>query len=161
MNLLRPWRDLTVPGVLVVLLLGQGIPVTLADGDAAWSYSSGRFDNVSTLIEGNDYPAAIAELQELLKETPEDADTLNLLGFAHRKYGQYDAALDYYEKALAVDPEHRGAIEYLGELYLQTGQPELAEEQLARLSRLCRLCSERRDLKNAIRDYREANPTVQ
>jgi hypothetical protein len=58
-------------------------------------------------------------------------------------------------KALGVNPDHRGALEYLGELYLEMNQPAEAEQQLERLSRLCYFgCEEYEDLEQAMSDYR-------
>ena len=34
-----------------------------------------------------------------------------------------DKAFVYYEKALSLDPRHKGAHEYIGELYLKLKQP--------------------------------------
>ncbi len=61
------------------------------------------------------------------------------------------SALTYYTKALALDPDHKGAREYLGELYVETGQLDKAKEQLVVLTRLCPTgCEELEDLQKAI-----------
>lgn len=74
-------------------------------------------------------------------------DVLNYMGFANRRLGRYDAALDYYRAALRLDPDHLGANEYLGELYLQMGRIDEARRQLARLDRLCAYgCAQREEL---------------
>ncbi len=73
----------------------------------------------------------------MLKETPEDADMLNLLAYSQRKLQRFDEALVNYQKALGIEPEHRGANEYLGELYLQLGQPDKAQERLQVLDEAC------------------------
>jgi tetratricopeptide (TPR) repeat protein len=59
------------------------------------------------------------------------------LGFSLRKTGDYTNALTFYRKALDFDAEHKGAHEYLGELYLETGQLQNDREQLAALEKLC------------------------
>ena len=65
-----------------------------------------------------------------------------------------DQALDAYQKALAIDPEHLGANEYLGELYLQTGDLAKAKERLETLDDVCIFgCDEFDDLKQAIKAY--------
>jgi tetratricopeptide (TPR) repeat protein len=72
----------------------------------------------------------------------------------------FDIALDYYQQALAIEPDHRGANEYLGELYLQTGQPEKAEERLKVLDEECFFgCDEYDELEAAIEEYRKQNPS--
>ena len=110
------------------------------------------------LVQEEDYAAAIEELDAALAEDPEDADTLNYLGYAHRKLGNYEEAEDYYLRALEQEPEHRGANEYLGELYLETGRLELAEERLAVLDDACFFgCEEYDELKEAIEAYKASN----
>jgi tetratricopeptide (TPR) repeat protein len=74
-------------------------------------------------------------------------DVLNYMGFASRKMGRYDAALGYYHQALAINPNHLGANEYLGELYIQMGDISAARTQLARLDQLCAYgCEQREEL---------------
>jgi tetratricopeptide (TPR) repeat protein len=70
---------------------------------------------------GPDYVGAIPLLRKSVAADSRNADAYNLLGFSHRKLGQIDAALAHYGKALTLEPEHRGANEYLGELYLELG----------------------------------------
>ena len=112
------------------------------------------------LIEEQKYQQAITELDEALRDDPENADMLNLMAYSHRKLKHFDIALDYYQQALAIDPEHRGANEYLGELYLQTGQLEKAEERLAVLDKECFFgCDEFDELEAAIEEYRKQNPS--
>jgi tetratricopeptide (TPR) repeat protein len=73
--------------------------------------------------------------------------------------GAYQESYGYYQKALAIDPEHRQALEYLGELYLQTDRLTEAEQTLERLSDVCGFfgCSEKNDLKAAIEFYKAGN----
>ncbi len=116
-----------------------------------------RFAPVREVMALGDYTTAIEKLDVLLAADAEDADTLNLLGFAHRKQGRLAEALDYYLAALRLEPEHRGANEYLGELFLETGQLAKAEERLAVLDDACFFpCSEYTDLKQAIERYKQA-----
>jgi tetratricopeptide (TPR) repeat protein len=62
-----------------------------------------------------------------------------------------------YQKALAINPDHRGANEYLGELYLKTGDLEKARERLSKLQNLCPGgCEEYDDLKKAVGAYQAA-----
>jgi Flp pilus assembly protein TadD len=110
---------------------------------------------VQTLIEGEKYQDAIFALQKLLKETPTDADMLNLLAYSQRKLQRFDEALVNYQKALDIEPEHRGANEYLGELYLQLGQMDKAQERLQVLDKACFFgCDEFDELEEAIKNYR-------
>ena len=72
-------------------------------------------------------------------------------GFSQRKLGDYENGLKNYLKALELDPNHKGAHEYLGQLYVETGKMEKAREHLVILERLCpKGCEERSDLSKAI-----------
>ena len=64
-------------------------------------------------------------------------------------------AFDYYRRALAIEPRHLGANEYLGELYLETGELAKAEERLRELAIACPSgCEERDELSEAIDAYK-------
>jgi len=57
----------------------------------------------------------------------------------------------HYNEALRIDPDHRGAHEYLGEAYLMVGNVAKAKEHLSVLDKLCFFpCDEFTDLKKAI-----------
>ena len=64
------------------------------------------------------------------KEKPNQADTLNYLGFTTRKLGDYENGEKYYLQGLAIEPNHIGINEYLGELYVATNRHNLAVERL-------------------------------
>ena len=129
---------------------------TLADGG---SYDrNSPLAPVQTLIEDEKYQDAISELQKLLKEAPKNADMLNLLAYSQRKLQRFDEALVNYHKALDIEPEHRGANEYLGELYLQLDKPDKAQERLQVLDKACFFgCDEFDKLEEEIEIYRSQN----
>ena len=94
--------------------------------------------------------AAITELAPML-ETHQHADVYNLMGFSLRKSGDPKQAYTFYRKALDFDPEHKGALEYLGELYVETGQVDKARENVVLLKKLCPSgCEELADLEQAV-----------
>lgn len=106
-------------------------------------------------IDRRDFAAAVPLLDDYLKRHGDDANGWNWLGYAERQRGRLKDAYAAYDKALSIDPNHRGAREYLGEAYLQDGNLAGAETQLAALDRLCWLpCAEYRDLKAAIAAYK-------
>ncbi len=106
--------------------------------------------SVRAKIAAGDYPGARDELRGLAEDT-QQADVYNLLGFTLRKTGDYRTSLTYYTKALELEPDHKAAREYLGELYVETGDIAKANDQLARLTTLCpNGCEERDDLAKAI-----------
>lgn len=67
----------------------------------------------------------------------ENPRALNAKGFATRKAGDVDAALPYYARALALDPDYVLAREYLGEAYLTKGDVAQARHQLGEIARRC------------------------
>jgi tetratricopeptide (TPR) repeat protein len=106
--------------------------------------------SVRAKVKAKDFQGALAELTPLLESHPH-ADVYNLMGFSLRKTGDYQRAYGYYRKALDRDPAHKGALEYLGELYVETGRIELAREHVALLKLLCpNGCEELADLEEAI-----------
>ncbi len=106
--------------------------------------------SVRAKIDAKDYTGAQAELRDLA-EDHQQADVYNLLGFTLRKTGDFKTSLTYYTKALELQPDHKGAREYLGELYVETGNMDKAKEQLATLKQLCPSgCEELEDLQKAI-----------
>ena len=82
------------------------------------------------------------------KKKPDNADTLNYLGFTTRKLGDFENGEKYYLQGLAIDPKHIGINEYLGELYVATNRHNLAVERLEVLSSCD--CKEYEDLKAII-----------
>lgn len=106
-------------------------------------------------IKAKSYDAAIKTL--LAANQPNSADWNNLLGYAQRKKNPPDlvAAERYYQAALKIDPKHRGALEYYGELFLMKNDLAGAEQMLARLNKACFFsCEEYRDLKEEIANYK-------
>lgn len=142
--------------VACVLFAGAGLIQAFADGGGSGRGS--RLAPYQQLIEEEKYQAAIDELQAALKEAPDDADLLNLTAYSQRKLLRFDEALVNYQKALQIDPDHLGANEYLGELYLQLGQLDKALERLEVLDKECFFgCEEYDELKEAIENYRAQN----
>ena len=88
------------------------------------------------------------------KEKPNQADTLNYLGFTTRKLGDYENGEKYYLMGLEIDPNHTGINEYLGELYVTTNRMDLARERLKILEN-CN-CEEYAELKDIIDGVKES-----
>ena len=76
------------------------------------------------------YEKAYEYLIKSNEKNPNQADTLNYLGFALRKLGNFEEAEKYYLEGLNIKPDHHGINEYLGELYIQTNRIDLAKERL-------------------------------
>ena len=108
-------------------------------------------------IAAKDFKTALGQLTKAVQEEPKNADVHTMLGFSYRKLGTFDKSMESYQKALKLDPNHRYAHEYLGELYLDMNQPDNAEKQLAALKKACPFlgkCEEYDDLKKAIDSYK-------
>ena len=82
------------------------------------------------------------------KKKPNNPDTLNYLGFTSRKLGDFKKGESYYLEGLAIEPNHIGINEYLGELYVATNRIKLAKERLNVLIN-CN-CEEYKELKEII-----------
>ena len=110
---------------------------------AAGSYDSNDTSNYDgdyklglELIKKEKYKSAINKFKKLLNKKSDNytqADIYNYLGFTHRKLKKYDDAETYYLKALKLDSSHVGALEYIGELYLETNRIEDAKNSLQKL----------------------------
>jgi Flp pilus assembly protein TadD len=106
-------------------------------------------------VENKDWAEAARLFQRAEMRYPDDADLQNMLGYSYRNLKQYDLAFKHYQRALEIDPRHRGAHEYIGETYLLTGDLAGAEKHLAALKGICWLpCAESKDLERAIAEYR-------
>jgi len=123
-------------------------PQAAADPD----YAAGK-----KAIEAKNWGAAIESFGKAERRAPDSADIQNYLGYAHRNAGKLDAAFQHYQRALKLDPRHRGAHEYIGEAYLMVKNLAKAEEHLAVLDRLCLLpCEEYSDLKAKVAAYKKS-----
>lgn len=138
--------------MLKALILGASIVAATTAGavDNVISKDAPDLASVRSKIKMKDFKAALAELRPLL-ETHQHADVYNLMGFSLRKSGDVKQAATFYAKALDFNPEHKGALEYQGEMFVELGQVDAARANLAKLVRLCPSgCEEREDLEKAI-----------
>ena len=135
--------------MIVVLALSMGT-------GAAWGFDSptpttADLARARAMIKAGQYQAALGELRAL-EGRLDHADLYNLLGFAYRKSGDPARAEVNYARALRMDPNHLGALEYQGQLFVETNRIDLARRNLTRLEGLCpRGCEELDDLRDAIR----------
>ena len=116
--------------------------------------SMGRFGDAKKLINQKEYSSAYLELESLPLKSKDEADRQNLLGFTSRKDGKLETASEHYKNALYIDPNHRGALEYQGELFLILGQMDNARKNLQMLKKQCWIgCLEASKLEAAISNY--------
>lgn len=144
-------RILALPLGMSLALGAFAAPALAIDTSGSDETAAPGLEEVRAAVDREDYASAIAALTPIVEADPEDADALNLMGFSLRKSGDYENALDFYLRALAIEPEHLGANEYLGELYVETGETELAAERLEVLRDACGTdCPEYQDLAEAL-----------
>ena len=129
---------------------GGGSDATTTPAPGAADFAAGK-----TAADNGDYQAAIQRLSKAAAAAPNNPDVFNLLGYSYRKLGDVEMAFKHYGRALELEPDHRGANEYIGELYLETGNLAKAEEHLEALDKACFFgCEEYRELKQAVNAYK-------
>ena len=135
---------------------------TYSAGSSSSSSSDSNYDNAVKLIKSakkyekkekidkakKNYEKAQKLLIKSYNKNPNNADTLNYLGFTTRKLGDFVEGEKYYLQGLLIEPKHRGINEYLGELYVVTNKIDLAKERLEVL-KSCN-CDEYKELKEII-----------
>jgi predicted Zn-dependent protease len=87
-----------------------------------------------------DYAAALATLRSAPAATDPRIETM--IGFSLRKLGRVDEAMVYYQRVLAAHPERTTTRQYLGEAFLQIGEPDKAKEQLTEIGKRCGVACE-------------------
>lgn len=141
------------PAIFCALLCGFAFAAPVEDhwsADPDTPYAE-TYAKAAQMVEAEYYHGALPILRALALDAPGDADVFNLLGFAARKTGDLDAASEAYARALFLKPDHLGALEYQGELFLTKGDIAGARSNLARLNTLCPSpCAETDDLAEAI-----------
>lgn len=106
--------------------------------------------------DAQDWKAAIRAFTRVTNKHRDDADGYNMLGYSYRKSGDVDNAFRYYNAALRLDSNHKGAHEYIGEAYLMKNDISGAEKHLVALERICgKNCEEYQDLAKAIVEHRK------
>ncbi|MBX6322944.1 MAG: tetratricopeptide repeat protein [Rhodospirillaceae bacterium] len=116
---------------------------------------TGAIDDRTLYLEGRDralageYEKALVLLKAVKNQN--DSDVLTMIGYATRKLGRFDEGVDYYHRALALNPDNVNTHEYLGEAYAEKGQVDLAKAELAKVEALCGTeCEQYEDLAKAI-----------
>ena len=117
------------------------------------------YEKAEKMIKDESFEKSIKLLKKLIRR--EDlsgfrADIYNLLGYSYRKSNKpdLDKSFSTYMMALEIDPNHLGAHEYLGELYLMRGDKSKAQEMLNKLELLAGKDSdEYRELKEEINKF--------
>ena len=129
-----------------------GNAVSSSSGTAS---KSADFTAGETAAMDGNFEAAVGYLSKVINTDPTNADGYNLLGFSYRKLGNVELAFENYRAALEIEPNHQGANEYIGELYLQLGDLANAEKHLKVLDEACFFgCQAYTALKAAIKKFK-------
>ena len=152
-------------GFLAAALSISAMDSALADssprGNSVTTPRDSQYTEAERAVQRGDYPAAIRLLEGVVAKDQRNADAYNLLAYSIRKSGDPAKSIPIYEKALAIDPKHKGAHEYIGEAYLALGDLDKAKQHLATLDKLCLFpCEEYTDLKKAVQAYESSGGQV-
>jgi len=133
------------PALMVLALVA---PVAAVDtGTPVPQLSEARAD-----IDAEAWDSAIAKLKLIVDADNTNADAYNLLGYALRHTGANERAMQAYTRALTLDPQHTGALEYQGVLFVILGDLDKANANLDKIQAICGTsCEEYEDLAEAIK----------
>ena len=145
--------------ILITILVSFIVSTSYSAGtDSGDETNYGKdFKSAIKLISKKKYDNAIEKLMDLVDVSSSDftkADVLNEIGFAFRKNNDLDNASKYYLMALNEDPNHLGALEYQGEMFVDLGQKDKA---LANLNKLKDLVGEKNSFYKELDSYISRN----
>ena len=105
------------------------------------------------MIDKGQYSKAQKILKNYTKSEPEDPDGWTLLAFTYRKLDKFAESEEYYLKALNLEPDNKSALEYQGELFIETNRIDLAKANIKKLQNLCpNSCEELEKLQSYLLD---------
>ena len=148
---------LAAAALSLLVLTGPGVHAMGSDPAPAPKANTAQQDYAAGVaaIQSGQYDKGIELMKKVVAVEPKNADAYNYLGFAYRKKGDVAQASGNYETALKLNVNHKGALEYQGELFLKLNKMEDAMKNQARLQVLCPTgCAELRELDRAIADHK-------
>ncbi len=137
------------PLALTLALTGSAFAAGSDTGSSSAATKPG-YTEAKAAIDAGKYADALKILVPVVKAEPKNADAWNLMGFASRHLKHYSEAARYYDIALRTNPKHIGALEYQGELFVETGAYDQAKQNLKMLRSICGTCEEAMDLQAAL-----------
>jgi tetratricopeptide (TPR) repeat protein len=127
---------------------------------AGVDFPSHSMDEAKAEIDKGAFEEARPMLEEILRFEPENADAYNLLAYTLRNLNELDLAMENYNKALEIDPNHVNALEYQGELFLKIGKQPDAEANLVKIGAACPDgCDAQKMLQAAIERFKDGKFT--
>ena len=136
---------------LIALSSLVALPATAAGTSDGSSAAAPSYAQAKALVDEGNFVAALPNLIALTKADAKNADAWNLLGFTYRKLGQLEDSDAAYLTVLSINPDHLGALEYQGELFITTGKLDQAKANLVKLQALCGTCEQAEDLEAALK----------
>ena len=150
-----------IVAILVVIFFSSNIVWAAGkpeSNDDRASKTNSFFKQAVAKVNRGEYSKALIDLKKIVRDEPRNADAHNYIGFCYRKSGQLRDAQAAYNKVFAINPEHRGALEYQGELFLKLGDLKSAKRNLEKLIKICgRECKESSELERAISGFMASN----
>ena len=137
----------------IIVIIVFTIPAYAAGSDEEDTAETAKPDLTAAkeFIEAKRFKEAIPHLKRARAADDDNADIHNWLGYSYRKIGKFEKSMKNYNRALELNSEHKGALEYKGELYLQIGKLTEAKKLQAKLRQICpESCEELEDLNDAI-----------
>ena len=136
--------------LILSLILSINAHAAGSDDSSSYAPKPKSFKEAVSLIKNGKYNDAVEAFEIILKnkKNSKNPDILNEYAFALRKSGNLGKAETFYNKALNIDPNHKGALEYIGELYVDTKRMDKAKQTLIKLEN-CK-CPEYAELKSYI-----------
>ena len=137
------WRSAAVAAAVAIatgLAIGPGPAHAVFSNESSpreRSSDSDYADGVEA-FEREDWPAMLESMRKVVDRRPHHDNAWAHIGFALRRMGRYDEALEAYDRSLSLNPHNRRAMEYLGEAYLGLDRYEEAKVMLDRLAEECR-----------------------
>lgn len=146
-------RNGSAAAIFAVALAGA--PVLAADTESTPAVNLENRDYVAgkRAVERKNWPEAVERFRRAAAAEPNNADAHNMLGYSLRWSGQMDQAFASYDRALQINPQHRGALQYSGIASIRAGNAARAEQNLGKLKDLCGVnCDEYKELAKALAD---------
>ncbi|MBL8629855.1 MAG: tetratricopeptide repeat protein [Rhodospirillaceae bacterium] len=142
-------RRISLFASTAVVVAGLSAGAFAAGSTSSEPSPSDEYKKAVKAIEAKDFAGAEKLLTDYVKKKDKDAGGWNYLAYAQRNQGKNDEAMKNYNMALTIDPNHKGALEYQGELFLKLGNMDGAKANLEKLQKICGPTCEERDMLQA------------
>ena len=122
--------EITTPSVAESVATTDSSPVTSTS--SATAAAPVTYADAETTFRHGDYAEAVGKFEGFTRDNPENAWGQYMLGLSAWKSGQHERALQAFDAALQIDPNHRKSLLNSARVLLETNQPK---EALARVQK--------------------------